>query len=167
VSNQQDFIGLLHNHGSDAIYHRSESVIPCPCLTPEGFRDPEWHDANPSEPVCDERGFLHDPNATTEITVKAFVQPSQTTRATRMAPEYLQEMFGEIQQGDHIGIFPCVWNGVQLEFYDWSQNGEDWLFYNGRNYMVVAANLFAAPDTGAPRHHWEVGLRLMSEPLNG
>ena len=162
---KKDFIGLLHNHGSVAIYHRADSVIQCPCNTPEGFRDPEWHDANPAAAVCDERGYLHDPNATTEIQVKAFVQPSQTTRATRMAPEYLMQMFGEIQEGDHIGIFPCEWDGKLLEFYNWSQNGEDWVLYNSRYYMVVAANLFADPETGDPRHHWEIGLRLSEVPL--
>jgi len=165
VTVKQDFIGLLHNHGSDATYHRSDSVILCPCNTPEGFRDPEWHDANPTAEVCDERGFLHDPNATVEIMVKAFVQPSQTTRATRMAPEYLIQMFGEIQEGDHIGIFPCVWEGAQLNFYEWSQNGDDWVLYNSRYYMVVAANLFAEPDTGYPRGHWEIGLRLAETTL--
>ena len=82
-----------------------------------------------------------------------------------MAPEYLIQMFGEIQEGDHIGIFPCVWEGAQLNFYEWSQNGDDWVLYNSRYYMVVAANLFAEPDTGYPRGHWEIGLRLAETPL--
>lgn len=161
----EDFTALLNVHGSVAQYHRADSLIPCPCLTPEGFRDPEWHDAHPTEPVCNEQGLLPDPGHTTDISVRAFVQPSQSTRATRMSPEYLQQMFGEIQEGDHIGIFPCAWEGANLEFYDWGQSGEDWLLYNSRYFTVVAANLFAAPDTGHPRHHWEIGMRLIDTPL--
>lgn len=165
MGTKEDFVGLLSVHGQSVRYHRADSQIPCPCLTPEGFRDPEWHDAHPAEPVCDENGMLPDPAHTTDITVRAFVQPSQSTRATRLAPEYLTEMFGEIQEGDHIGIFPESWSGTPLEFYDWGQSGEDWLLFNGRYYMVVAANLLPAPDTGDPRHHWEIGLRLIDTPI--
>lgn len=162
---KEDFIVLLNQHGSVVEFHRADSVTICPCVTPEGFRDPEWHDAHPEAPVCDERGFLHDPSKTTDLLVKGFVQPSQSTRATRMSPEYLQQMFGEIQMGDHIGIFPTEWKGTTLNFYDWSQSGEDYVKYNDRFYMIVAANLLAAPDTGDPFHHWECGLRLIDTPI--
>lgn len=165
MSATTDFLGLLNVHGQDVRYHRSDSVIPCPCLTPEGFRDPEWHLANPGAPVCNENGMLPDPGATVDVNLKAFVQPSQSTRATRMSAEYIAAMFGEIQEGDHIGIFPCSWGSSTVEFYNWGQSGEDWLLYNGRYYSVVAANLFAAPDTGEPRHHWEVGMRLRETPI--
>jgi hypothetical protein len=165
MGTKEDFVTLLNQHGSPVIFHRDDSTIVCPCVTPEGFRDPEWHDAHPTEPVCDERGYLHDPAHSTEITIKGFVQPSQSTRATRMSPEYLQEMFGEIQAGDHIGIFSESWGSTVLNFYDWSQSGEDWIKYNGRYYTVIAAHLLGAPDTGDPRHHWEIGLRLIDTPL--
>lgn len=167
MSTKDDFIALLNSHGSLVQFHRGDSLIPCPCRTPEGFRDPEWHLANPGAPVCDENGMLPDPANTTDLTVRAFVQPSQSTRATRLSPEYVQQLFGEIQEGDHIGLFPESWEGKSLNFYDWGQSGEDWVKYNNRFYNVVAANLFAAPDTGDPRHHWEVGLRLRGEPING
>lgn len=165
MGTKEDFIGLLNLHGSVVQFHRDDSVTVCPCVTPEGFRDPEWHDANPTAPVCDERGFLHDGALSTDLSIKAFVQPSQSTRATRMSPEYLEQMFGEIQMGDHIGIFPPSWDGEVLNFYDWSQSGEDWIKFNDRYYMVVAANQFSAPDTGQPDHHWECGLRLIATPL--
>lgn len=160
----EDFLALLNTHGSVVQYHRADSQIPCPCLTPEGFRDPEWHDANPGAPVCDENGMLPDPAHTLDISLRGFIQPAQSTRATRLAPEYLTEMFGEIQQGDSIGIFPADWEGSALEFHDWGQSGEDWIMYDGRYYFVVAANLFPAPDTGNPRHHWECGMRLIDTP---
>lgn len=160
-----DFISLLSLHAQSVRYHRQESVIPCPCLTPEGYRDPEWHEANPTAPVCDENGMLPDPSSTADLMVKAFIQPSQSTRATRMAPEYLATMFGEFQEGDSIGIFPESWQGTLLNFYDWGQSGEDWLLYNGRYFTVVAGNLFPAPDTGAARHHWEIGMRLTATPI--
>lgn len=163
----ENFISLLTIHGQVVHYHRADSLTPCPCRTPEGFRDPEWHLANPGAPECDENGMLPDPTRTVDLDVKGFIQPSQSTRATRLSPEYISTLFGEIQEGDHVGIFPCSWEGSQLEFYDWGQSGEDWIHYNGRYYTVVAAHLLAAPDTGAPRHHWEVGLRLAQVPIHG
>jgi hypothetical protein len=84
-----------------------------------------------------------------------------------MSPEYMTAMFGEFQSGDHIGMFPESWDGKLLDFHNWGQSGEDWLKYDGRFYAVVAGNLIAAPDTGDPRHHWEVGMRLTEVPLNG
>lgn len=162
---KEDFIALLNMHGGVVQFHRDDSVTICPCVTPEGFRDPEWHDANPTAPVCDERGYLSDPSSSTDLVIRGFVQPSQSTRATRMSPEYLEQMFGEIQMGDHIGIFPTEWNGVTISLYDWSQSGEDWVKFNDRYYFVVAANLHSSPDTGFPDHHWECGLRLIDTPL--
>lgn len=162
MSTVADFIGLVSAHGSDAIYHRDQSLIPCPCRTPEGFRDPEWHEAHPLEPVCNERGFLVDPSATQNISVKAFVQPAQSTRLTRLANEYLTEMFGEVQSDDHVGIFPCEWSSIVLDFYNWSDSGEDYVVYNGRKFLVVNANLIPDPSDGNPFHHWETALRLIS-----
>lgn len=166
MGTKKDFIRLLNQRGSTVRYHREDSTTLCSCVTPEGFRDPEWHDAHPSAPVCDERGFLPSGGSTVDLDFKGFVQPSQSTRATRLSPEYIASMFGEIQEGDHIGLFPEAWKGTPLEFYNWSQSGEDYIRYNGRTYMAVAANLIADPATGNPRGHWEVGLRLVTEALN-
>lgn len=324
-----DFIALLNANGSNAIFHRSESQVVCPCVTPEGYRDPEWHDAHPpgsvrldlmtdptsytnppwvsishdgvlqtvslkvelealpnlgvmpegeggiamylflgqpgipypdpinvawafwqsailgpgatpqsawasivSNPdnwvstpsdlqrlgylgsvksqaggnwyvwtslpgdyfdwdtgayvgggqdtgtwevknvagnfnpatlnsplICDESGML--PGAQTIMGVKAFVQPIQSTRATRLSAEYMARMFGEIQADDHLGIFPEAWNGTSLDFFNWSQTGQDFIEYDNRRFMVVNANLIPDPDGGNPRHHWEVGLRAI------
>lgn len=162
MSTVASFVAMLSQHGSDVVFHRDESLVPCPCLTPEGFRDPEWHAAHPLEPVCNDRGFLPDPNSLTEITVKAFVQPAQSTRATRLATEYMADMFGEIQKDDHLGIFPESWKGKVLDFFNWSQSGEDYITYYNRKFLVINANLIPDPSDGNPRHHWEVGLRLIS-----
>jgi hypothetical protein len=72
-------------------------------------------------------------------------------------------MFGEVQADDHVGILPVEWNGNQLNFYDWGESGEDWIKYNDRYFQPVSVNLIPDPDDGNPRHHWEVGLRLISE----
>ena len=159
------FLQVLQQHGSNVRYHRDDSITECPCLTPEGFRDPEWHDANPTAPVCNERGFLADPASSTDVIVKAFVEPSQSTRATRLTTQYLTEMFGELQSGDHIGIFPYSWAGVDLHFYNWSPSGEDFIVYDNDTYIAVAAHLLPDPSDGNPHHHWEVGLRLVDESL--
>lgn len=156
-----DFVALATAHGSNVLFRRADSLIPCPCRTPEGFRDPEWHDANPTQPMCNENGMLPDPAHTVEITVKAFVQPIQSTRATRLSTEYLTQMFGEIQLDDHLGIFPESWLGVPLEFDNWSQSGEDYIEYNNERFICVNANLIPDPADGNPRHHWECGLRMI------
>ncbi len=159
------FNSLLSAHGSDAVFHRDESTSPCPCLTAEGFRDPQWHDDNPLEPVCNERGFLPAVGTNIHVSVKAFIQPSQSTRATRLTNEFLTQLFGVVQTDDHIGIFPEAWGGTTLNFHNWSQSGEDYVEYNGRKFFAVSAHLIPDPSDGNPRHHWEVGLRLMGEPL--
>lgn len=156
-----DFIALVTARGSNVFYRRADSLTPCPCRTPEGFRDPEWHDANPGAPMCDENGMLPDPTLTVALNVKAFVQPIQSTRATRLSTEYLTQMFGEIQQDDHLGIFPEAWQSTPLNFSNWSQSGEDYIEYAGQRFIVVNANLIPDPADGNPRHHWEVGLRMI------
>lgn len=159
----EQFIGLLTAHGSSVIFHREDAgsgtMIPCPCQTPEGQRDPEWHDANPAAPICNERGFL--PPGITELSIKGFVQPIQSTRATRLSTEFTQAMFGTLEGDDHLGIFPESWQGNSLDFYDWSQSGDEYVRYNNRDFLVVNANLIPDPADGNPRHHWEVGLRLI------
>lgn len=166
MSTVGQFISLLTVHGSDVIYHKDSSLVECPCRTPEGFRDPEWHLANPLEPVCNEAGFLPDPDTSTDIVIKGFMQPIQSTRATRLSTEQLIQMFGEIQADDHLGIFPIAWGGKGLDFYNWGPSGEDYVEYHEERFTVVNANLIPDPDDGNPYHHWEVGCRLISsEPL--
>lgn len=157
------FNALLQKNGSNARYRRADSLIPCPCLTPEGFRDPIWHSENRTQPICDESGMLPDPTATVDITVKAFVQPIQSTRATRLSSEYIEQMFGQVQADDHLGIFPIAWLGKTLDFRDWSQSGQDFIEYDGQRFLVVNANKIADPDGGDPNHHWEVGMRVISD----
>jgi hypothetical protein len=103
-----------------------------------------------------------------DIVVKAFVQPIQSTRATRLSTEYLQEVFGNIEADDHLGIFPFTWGGVTLDFDEWSQSGEDFIEYNVHRFFCVNANLIPDPGDGNPAHHWEVGLRMIrSDGLGG
>ena len=156
-----NFISLVSRKGSLVIFHREDWEVPCPCRTPEGYRDPEWHAANPSAPQCNEQGMLS--GDTTNISVKAFVQPIQSTRATRLSSEYFIQLWGEVQADDHLGIFPVNWQGQRLEFREWSQAGEDYIEYNGRKFLVVNANMIPDPSDGNPEHHWEVGLRLIGE----
>jgi hypothetical protein len=161
VSTVPSFIALCAAKGSDVIYHKDSSLVACPCRTPEGFRDPEWHLANPGAPVCNDAGFLPDPLTTTDLVVKAFMQPIQSTRATRLSTEQLIQMFGEIQADDHLGIFPVEWSGKGIDFYNWGASGEDYVQYHGRKFTVVNANLIPDPDDGNPFHHWEIGARLI------
>lgn len=157
------FHKLLLKNGSDAIYHRSDSTNPCPCRTPEGYRDPTWHLANPSAPVCNEAGFL--PGTPVHIPVKAFIQPIQSTRATRLSTEYLVEMFGDVQADDHLGVFPEVWGSTQLDFNNWSPSGEDFIIFDGFYYTVVNGNMLADASGGEVNHHWECGLRRITTPI--
>lgn len=163
MSSIASFLTLVNAHGSSVVFHRDDSTTLCPCLTPEEARDPEWHAAHPLEPVCNEAGRLPNSSEITNITVKAFVQPIQSTRATRLQTEFIDRTFSEIHSDDHLGIFPVVWLGKRLEFQDWSQRGEDYITYNGQRFMCVNANLIPDPDDGNPEHHWEVGLRLISD----
>lgn len=244
MSNVAQFKSILRANGQDATFHRENAVVmvPCPCLTPEGYPDMEWHEDHPTVPMHNEQGrlsfwpdeffyvpvggywsvwvegdltitqaqhnallgLMHDLNfniltpdivsveftqdprpamtalgltlptssgplnpvlpspasGVTEAIVKAFIQPIQSTRATRLSGEAIIAMFGEVQTDDHLGIFPLDWAGTVLNFYDWSQAGEDFIMYDGRRFLVVNANKISDPD-GGDFHHWEVALRLM------
>lgn len=151
------FLSVLSQMGSDVTFHREEGGIPCPCRTPEGFRDPAWHRANPDEPVCNEQGFLAN---VTEFVVKASVQPARTRyyRPSQRADELL----GEVQRDDKIGIFPTEWANNIIDFTGWSDAGEDFIVYDGHRYLAVSADKIPDID-GDPNHHWEVGLRLIKD----
>jgi hypothetical protein len=150
-------VSLLNTAGSDVTYHRESGGTPCPCRTPEGFRDPEWHASHPLEPVCNEEGFLG--VTIVEIAVKAAVQPAVSRGVTRVA-ERVDALLGEVQQDDHIGIFPVHWGGQALDFSTWGDAGDDYVIYDGRRYIAVSADKLPDID-GDPDHHWEVGLRLV------
>jgi hypothetical protein len=154
------FDNLVAAKGSPTIYHRDESIQPCPCRTWEGFRDPEWHEAHPNAIVCNENGFL--PGATVHLTVKAFVQPVETGRA-RFQAEVVVMSFGQVETDDHIGIFPISWGGIRLNFYDWGKATEDYVEYHGMRFTVVNVNLIPDPSDGDPEHHYEIALRRIPE----
>lgn len=155
------FLNLVNLRGSPAIFHRESGGEPCPCRSVDGYRDPAWHEANPSAPVCSAEGMIN--FTITHLSVKAFVQPIQSTRATRLTSEYMAQMFGEVEIDDHLGIFPVYWSGNRLEFRDWSQRGNEFVHYHGRKFQVVNANLIPDPSDGNPEHHWEVALRLLDQ----
>lgn len=113
-------------------------------------------------PECNERGWVVLSTGLIDILVKGFVQPIQSTRATRLSSEYLIQLFGEIEADDHLGIFPLEWAGTALYFHEWSDSGEDFIVYRGRRFFVVNANEIPDPSDGLP-HHWEVGLRLVRD----
>lgn len=153
------FIAMLSAHGSDVVYHREHGGVVCPCRTYEGNRDPQWHIDHPSEPVCNELGMLP---VVTQFTVKAAVQPISAGGIRRSRPdELVNRLFpAEVQQDDHIGVFPVTWGGNQLEFDLFTDTGESYIIYDGRRFTVVAHDKLPDVD-GDPNHHWEIGLRLV------
>lgn len=158
MSNVPAFLSLASEHGSDAVYHREEGGTTCPCVSPEGYRNPKWHIDHPASPVCNEAGKLNP--TVTNAPVKAFIQPAQSAAVRRLTSEYVLDLFGEVQTDDHLGIFPLAWGSVTFNFHDWSQAGEDFVLFDSNRYLVVSANKIPDPADGA-MHHWEVGLRLI------
>jgi hypothetical protein len=114
-------------------------------------------------PMCNEQGLI--PTVLVSLPVKAFIQPVQAGAVRRLTAEYAQQLFGEVEMDDHLGIFPLSWNGVDLDFFSWSMGGEDYVRYDGRRYIVVSGNKIPDPSGGGP-HHWEVGLRLVKTERN-
>jgi len=150
-------VRMLNSMGSDVTFHREDDGTPCPCRTPEGFRDPAWHKAHPTEPVCNEQGFLTTP---VEIVVKAAIQPVRIGPALSRLNQVADKLLGDVQIDDKLGVFPCVWDGFRLDFEGWSEAGEDFILYDGNRYTAVAYDKL--PDVnGDPDHHWGVGLRLL------
>src|SRR5688500_19351512 len=137
MSNVARFLALLSLNGSDVTYHREQGGTLCPCRTPEGYRDLKWHRDNPGAPICNEEGRLA--GGITDAAIKGFVQGVQAGAVRRLTSDYAQQLFGEVEMDDQLGIFPLVWNGVSLDFYDWSQTGADFIIYDGRSFTVVSA----------------------------
>lgn len=158
MSNQARFQRLVNRNGSKVTYHRESGGTVCPCVTPEGFRSPKWHVDNPDAVVCNEDGKLA--AVVTDIQCRAFVQPVQSSRSTRMNSEYITEMFGQVMTDDHLGIFPLKAGSVDLDFRDWDQAGSEYVTYDDQRFIVVASNKIPDPANGAP-HHWEIALRLV------
>jgi len=154
----QNFIATLQSMGSTVLYHRESSGDACPCKTPEGFRDPSWHRENPLAPVCNEQGYLA--ATITQFTVKAAIQPV-LARSFRRPSERADDLFGDVQTDDHIGIFPYSWSGNVLDFQDWNESGSDYIEYDGRRFTVISSDKIPDID-GDPNHHYEVGLRLLT-----
>lgn len=175
MPNVDRFIKLVNENGQDVFYHREDDGVPCPCLSPEGYRSVQWHIDNPpgdpnpdldfppwngvNPPICNPEGMQE--AVATEGIVKAFIQPVQSGATRRLTSDYAVQLFGEVQMDDHLGIFPLQYGNIALSFQDWSQVGEDYIEYLGRRFTVVNANLIPDPDGGAP-HHIEVGLRLVN-----
>lgn len=151
-----DMTLVLQEIGTDVLYHREQGGTPCPCRTPEGFRDPAYHHINPLEPECNEQGFLD--AVTQNFIVKASIQGA-LTRYFRMAQRPERD-FGWIERDDKIGIFPITWAGNTLDFKRWSDGGEDFVEYDDDRYTVVVADKMPNVN-GSPEGHWEVGLRLI------
>lgn len=153
------FTAMLEAHGSDCIYHREMPGTPCPCRTREGNRDPEWHIDNPAAEVCNEVGMIP---AVEQFGVKGAMQPVSAggVRRSRSSERYAGLFPGEIQADDHIGIFPVTWQGHTLQFEDFSDTGDSYVLYDGRRFVVIAADKLPDLD-GDPDHHWELGMRLV------
>lgn len=157
MSTVAQFNGLLQARGSDVVFQRDQGTVDCPCLTPEGYRDPAWHLAHPTATVCNAHGKIP---ILVSLLIKAFVQPAQSTRATRLSDEFFQQLFGVVRADDHFGILPLEWSGTTLNFDDWSQDGDDFIQYNGEKFFIVNVNIIPDPSDGQP-HHAEVGLRVL------
>lgn len=153
------FHAALTRYGSDLIFHREDGGTICPCVTPEGYRDPAWHIDNPLAVVCNEDGKI---NVTvTDILVKGHCQPVQAGAVRRLTTEVMHELWGEVQMDDHLGFLPCEWGGMTINFDGFSDSGADYILYDNRRFTVVSVNKIADPLDGDPNHHYEVGLRLI------
>lgn len=155
---QRDFLRICVQSGSVFTYHKDDSTNPCPCVEPDGSRNPEWHLQHPLETVCNAAGML--PNAI-EFTAKGFLHPVQSGAVRRLTSEDLMTRFGgTVESDDHLGILPLDWSGNMLDFSNWGQATEDYVEYDGKKFQVVSVNKITDPMSGDP-HHWEVGLRLI------
>lgn len=154
---------LFELKGAPVLYHREGDLIPCPCRTPEGYRDPTWHKANPKYPECNAAGFIPQP---TEFTVKGFVQPAFSA-GSRGGMNRITQLFGEVQTDDHVGMFPMVYRNHVLNFDNWSPAGEEYIEYKGMRFLVVGWSIIPDPHDSSKSHHWEVGLRRINRDLYG
>jgi hypothetical protein len=148
---------LIERRGAPVLLHTEGDLVPCPCRTPEGYRDPVWHKAHPDEPICNEEGFLDDP---IELNVKGFVQPA--FYGGRNVP--ITQTFGEIRNDDHIVMFPMQTpSGVELDFTTWTDTGADYILFNDLKLIVIGWSKIPDPHDASKFHHWELLLRRIEK----
>lgn len=152
---------IFERKGAPVLIHREGDTVPCPCRTPEGYRDPEWHKAHPDAPVCNANGFLVNP---IDLTVKAFMQPAQNGRRGMSS---ITELFGQIQTDDYLGMFPLSAGAITLYFDNWTTSGAEYIAYNGMRFIVVGWSLIPDPHDSGKNHHWELALRRINADTFG
>ncbi len=98
----------------------------CPCWS-QAFQQPDssWHEKNPTEPMCDERGYL--PTEQVSIDGHAFVLPydAMSRRELQSYNHYIEKL-GPVQYNDHLLLSPDL--PENTKFLDWG--GRSWHVYN-------------------------------------
>lgn len=150
------FLNLINRRGVNVTYHKETDSLPCPCRTPEGYRDPEWHLNNPSSPECNNNGYLFN---SVEFITRAIIIPASS--GGRKARDLVQ-VFGEIKTDDQIGAFPLSSGSNKLDFNSFTMTGADYVVYHGHQFIVLGATLIPDPHDPSVIHHQECAMRRMT-----
>lgn len=148
---------LFKTKGAPVLLHKEGDLVPCPCRTPEGYRDPMWHKAHPEAPECNAEGYL---DYSIETIVKGFVQPAFYGGRN----VNITQPFGEIRNDDHIAMLPLTTPaGTELDFTDWTDTGADYIEFAGLKFIVVGWSRIPDPHDSSLFHHWELLLRRIEK----
>lgn len=112
--------------GQHVKFFSDGALIRCPCWSAE-FQQPDtaWHNLNPSEPNCNDDGYLPSTPLETEASVFVIPYGAASRREIPMYDSYLKQL-GPIQQDDHILLAPDLpantrrmeWSGISWHVYN-------------------------------------------------
>jgi hypothetical protein len=126
------FNRVVDKHGQSFVIYKQGNTTRCPGFNSEtGYCDPQYHRDNPTEPQCNEAGYVEE--EPTQISDRAFIQPIGATSTSSRSNdlEKVLERVGEILVDDHLYI-----GKSDIDIFSLSKS--DFLEHDGRNFDVLS-----------------------------
>lgn len=130
----------VDKYGQSAILHEYIPGTRCPCYDEStGYGDPQWHRDNPTEPDCNEEGYLDGTN--NPISLKAFIFPVDDLSKTTVEEVVLASL-GQLNKDDYIYLGKSDFNILNLKDTDYLEfDSKRWKVNNPDNYKISDENI--------------------------
>ncbi|WP_432400955.1 hypothetical protein [Wukongibacter sp. M2B1] len=126
----------IDKYGQSAILHKYIPGTRCTCYDEStGYCDPQWHRDNPTEPECNEEGYLD--GSTEQTPLKAFIFPSSDLNR-KLVDEVVLSSIGKIDKDDYIYVGKSdvdIFNlDIDIDYLE--HNNKKWQIINPDSYKI-------------------------------